>query len=187
MPVKKFMISKGVTVLETLIALALTGVLITSVAPNFSAILIQHKIIAALNELSSVIQYTRFKSIDNQVDTLLCPSADFQQCNYSNWNLPKIIFADTNHNNRLDQGEALIHATERVPDGIRLKGPKKNIRFYANGLLASPATVLFCPLRLEPKLNRALIISLQGRVRISKDTNNDDIHELRPGKPVDCL
>ena len=177
---------RGVTLLETMIVLAIVGVVLTSVAPNVSTILAKHRMIAELNNLSSAIQYTRFNAIDTQVSTLLCPSADFQKCNYSNWNLPKIIFADDNHNNLRDKDEPLIHATEHVYKGISLIGPKKNIRFYGDGVLGSPATILLCPQLPNPVLNRALIVSLQGRVRLSKDYNNDEIHETRAGKPVDC-
>lgn len=166
----------GVTLLETMIVLAIVSIVVTVVAPNVSSILAKHRMIAELNNLSSAIRYTRFNAIDTQVSTLLCPSADFATCNFTNWNLPKIVFADANHNNLRDTDERLLHATEQAQTGIYLTGPKKNIRFYGDGVLGSPSTILFCPDKTEPKLNRALVVSLQGRVRTSKDSDNDEIH-----------
>lgn len=177
----------GVTLFELMIVLAIVSVLVTIVAPNVSSIVAKHRMIAELNDLSGAIRFARFNAVDQQLSTALCPSHNFSNCDFNNWNLPKIVFTDLNHNNLRDADEALLHSTSMVHNTIKMKGPKKSIRFYGDGVVSSPATVTFCPKQKRPKLNRALVVSLQGRIRTSKDTNNDEIHEVRKGKPVECL
>ena len=176
----------GVTLLELMIVLSIVSISLSVVAPNVSELLSKHRIIAELNDLSAAIRFSRFEAIDRQDNTLMCPSADYRDCNANDWNLPKIIFVDENHNNRRDNDEALLHVVAKPHKGTWVKGPKRAIRFYGDGVIGSPATLLICPLKPNDKLNRALIVSLQGRVRASKDTNNDEVHELRNGVRVKC-
>jgi len=177
---------RGLTLLELLIAIALTALLFGFAAPNAVSILDQSRMTAHVNRMSSVLQLTRFEAINHSYIASLCPSPDLSTCNIHDWNLPKILFADSNHNGVRDSDEPLIHATNETPKGLRVTGPKRIIRFYEDGTIGSPSTILICPERPRPELNRALFVSLQGRVRLSKDTNDDNIHEKGNGSPLVC-
>lgn len=176
----------GVTLLEMMIVLALVAILVGMAAPNAMGIVDKHRITAQLNYMSSVLQYTRHHAIDKHLVATLCPSSDLQTCDTSNWNLPKILFADTNHNDMRDGNETLIHATPKMPKGVFMRGPKNLIRFYEDGTIGTPATLFICPENAQQKLNRALFVSLQGRVRPSQDTNHDEVHEKGNGQALIC-
>ncbi|MBT0586070.1 GspH/FimT family pseudopilin [Alteromonas oceanisediminis] len=179
-------LTHGVTLIEMMIAIAVLAIVLLSVAPDMRFMLAKHRMISELNSLSSLLQMTRFLAIDNQRSATLCPARDLRTCEFTDWNLPKIVFSDSNNNKVRDNDEALLSAINRSASGVTVTGPKKTIRFLADGVVGSPATLLLCPTRTEPRLNRALVISLQGRIRTSKDANNDDIHEVSAKKPVPC-
>ncbi|WP_395338564.1 GspH/FimT family pseudopilin [Ningiella sp. W23] len=182
---------RGVTLLELLIAVAIAAILLGAIVPNVSMIIAKSKVTAEVNLMSSIIQYTRFQAIDKHLPTLLCPSHDFKTCDVTNWQLPKIMFADINGNQFRDENEPLMHASEPIQTGLIMLGPKKTIRFFEDGAMGSTASVIICPAQsLEnaayQSLNRALFVSLQGRVRLSDDTNSDGIHERGSGTPLTC-
>jgi type IV fimbrial biogenesis protein FimT len=178
---------KAMTLLEMMIVLAIFGILLSAVVPSAVAIIDKSRITAQLNHMSSVIQYTRFHAIDKHMSAALCPSSDLTTCDVNDWNLPKMLFADSNFNQQRDDDEPLIYATPKMPKGVYMTGPKKLIRFFEDGAIGSPATILICPQQTNAKLNRALFISLQGRVRVSRDTNNDEVHEKGNGQALPCI
>ena len=176
----------GLTLLEMLITLAIVSILLMAVAPNMSTWITKSRVTAEINLTNSILQHTRFFAIDRHDHTLLCPSSDLRTCDVNNWNLPKIMFSDDNFNQYRDPDETLYYASEAVKKGLVMTGPKRPIQFFEDGVIASPSTIVVCPERIMPKLNRALFVSLQGRIRLSEDTNGDDIHERGNQQPLTC-
>ena len=180
------MLIYGFTLLELMIVLGILAIMVTIIAPNVRTILAKHRIISELNQLSSLMHLIRAHAIDEQTVVTLCPSADLATCQFSNWDAPKIAFLDHNNDKFRDQNEQLVAALPRVNKGVKTQGPKKAIQFLASGVVGSTATLTICPITITPVLNRALIISLQGRVRASKDYDQDGIHEVHQGVNVTC-
>lgn len=175
----------GVTLMELMISLAILSIVLTIVVPSGQSIVIQNRIVGEINELSAVIQFARHHAIDEQVDTIMCPAEDFSTCE-QDWDKPKIVFADLDGDGDRGADEELLVGTSFLSDANDLDGPAGSIRFQANGSVSSPATLLLCHTDKEDKYARALTISLQGRVKISRDTNDDGIHETNAGDPLDC-
>nr|WP_284731278.1 GspH/FimT family pseudopilin [Glaciecola sp. XM2] len=177
---------KGATLLELMIVVTLMAILLTAVIPSAADIIDKSRVTAQVNHISSVLQYTRYNAIDEHTSTSLCPTNNLRDCDFRDWNLPKMLFSDRNFNNIRDENEALIYATQKTGTGVSMTGPRRALRFYENGVIGSPATLVICPERDVPKLNRALFVSLQGRVRLSEDRNQDGIHEKGNGDPLVC-
>ncbi|WP_250207260.1 GspH/FimT family pseudopilin [Alteromonas oceanisediminis] len=175
----------GVTLLEMLITLAIVAIVLTTVAPNVQSILIQNRITAEINELSGVIQYARHHAIDQQIDTLVCPSDDFSSCT-TNWGQAKMVFADENGDGSRGNDEPILAATGVTHPVNVLTGPNGSMRFLASGAVAAPAVLRLCHENDEAEYARALTISLQGRVKMSRDDDNDGIHEDDTGAALDC-
>lgn len=178
-------ISKGATLMELMISLAVISIIVTSVGPTVQDILISNRIVAEVNELSSVVQFARHNAIDEQTDTVFCPSSNFSDCS-NDWNLPKMVFADVDGNGARGSTETMLAGTGTIISTHLLTGPAGNISFSGNGSVASPATLLLCHEDGDEKYARALIISLQGRVKLSSDSNNDGIHENNSGTALTC-
>jgi type IV fimbrial biogenesis protein FimT len=176
---------KGFTLLELMISIAILGILLTAVVPNARGILIRNRIISEVNYISSLVQFTRHTAIDEQAITVMCPSNDFTTCS-NDWTLPKIIFVDEDNNGARNNDEELLVGSEGSHSTHVIRGPNNPIRFSGNGAVATPATLLFCHNELEAEFARAITVSLQGRLKLSSDTNNDGIYEDNTGTPLSC-
>ena len=177
---------RGFTILELLIALTISALTALFVAPQAQSMVNQSRMASQVNTINTLIRAARFNAIDQQSTTTLCPSHDTFTCDVHDWQLPLIVFVDSDADGDRSKDEQLLYASV-LPDAIAsIKGPKKRLRFYGSGAIASTATIRVCALRGGNTLHRALIVSLQGRVRLSQDYNGDEIHETRPGKIINC-
>lgn len=176
---------QGVTLIELMISLAIVSILILSVGPMMRDILIQNRLIGQINELSAVVQFARHTAVHEQATTVVCPSTNFITCD-NDWNEAKMVFLDLNANGQRDVEEDIVAGAENTIDNFYLQGPAGVIRFQDNGAVATPATLLLCHNVNEARFARALTISLQGRVRLSRDSNNDNIHENNAGDALVC-
>lgn len=176
----------GVTLLEMMIAIAIVAIVSTIVVPSAQNILIQNRIVAEINELSGIIQFARNNAIDEQADTVLCPSVDFNICT-NNWDDAKMVFADLDGNGERGADEELLVGTSKISDANNVKGPANPITFRASGAVTTPATLLLCYKNDDPHFARALTVSLQGRVRMSRDSNKDGVYESNDNTPLSCI
>lgn len=176
---------QGLTLFELLISIAILSVLITVVAPNVREMLISNRVIAQINELSATIQYARSVAVNERTTTLICPTSNFTNCS-NDWSNAKMVFNDLNGNGSRDNNEDILAGTEINETTIITSGPAQDIRFNQSGATASPATIKVCHNSNEAKFARAIVISLQGRVKTSRDSDNDGIFEDNTGVALSC-
>lgn len=175
----------GVTLMELMIVVAITGILIMSIGPTARDVVIRNGIIAEVNELSAAAQFARHTAINDQVTTIFCPTTNFTSCS-ADWNDPKMVFADLDANGQRSNDEEIIAGTGNISESHVLTGPAAAISFQASGVVATTGTLLLCHKDGDAIYARALTISLQGRVKLSNDTNSDGIHEDNTGTPLVC-
>jgi type IV fimbrial biogenesis protein FimT len=181
----KLLSSRGFTLMEMLIAISLSYIILGVITPSAKRIIDKHRISADINHTSALIRYARTLSI-SQIETIkLCPAINYSVCE-KDWKSPLIVFVDTNNNNIRDEDEPLLGAGNALSKQHKMRGPKSPIKFYENGTNASPASLTLCPISNDNTLARAIYISLQGRTRLSKDHNNDGIHERVENTNLNC-
>jgi type IV fimbrial biogenesis protein FimT len=166
----------GFTLLELLICIALSYVVIGIVAPSAMRIVDAHRIAADINHTNAIIRFARTYAISQFQTTKVCPASDHATCSRL-WEQALIVFVDKNKNNIRDPNEALLAAGSAIFKQHKMKGPSSPIQFYESGDNASPASLVLCPKSNDVSLARALYVSLQGRVRLSVDHDDDGIHE----------
>jgi type IV fimbrial biogenesis protein FimT len=176
---------KGLTLIELMVTVSIVGILLVFVAPGMQTMLIKNRITGEINELSGIIQFARNNAIDEQIETTVCPSEDFSVCT-SNWNHAKIVYVDLDGNGNRGATEELLVTTSPGSDINRLTGPANDIQFQPSGAANSVAALLLCHKNGENKYARQLNISLQGRVKMSKDGDNNGIYEDTSGTPLNC-
>lgn len=176
---------KGLTLIELMISVAIMSILVTAVGPMVRDILIQNRLIGQINELSSIVQFARHSAVNEQVTSIVCPSTDFTNCT-ADWDNPKMVFLDLDGNGLRSADEEILAGTGNTISNYSLTGPAGVISFQGNGAVASPSTLLLCHDSNDPKFSRALTVSLQGRVKMSQDTNNDGVHENNSGAALVC-
>jgi type IV fimbrial biogenesis protein FimT len=168
-----------------LIALAVLAIVLTVVAPNVQSILAKNRTTSEINELSAVIQFARFTAIDQSSTAVICPSANYSTCG-TNWNQAKIVFVDSNSNNTRDTSEPLLMTTTAVASSNTMTGPNAAILFFDSGAANTSASIKICPNSNDDKLARSININAQGRVRVSIDSDNNDVFEDTDGNELSC-
>lgn len=177
---------RGVTLVELLFVIAIFGIAYTMVGPNIRYFMAKNQLSAAINYRSGMMQKTRLFAIEHATTVLICPSADLSKCS-KDWSHNLIAFVDTNANSARDKNEAIIYSVQALHKSIITKGPKTRVRFYETGISASPASFIYCiRLSTQDYLISGLYLSLQGRLRMSKDLNFDGVHEDLHGRDLSC-
>ncbi|MCP3428939.1 GspH/FimT family pseudopilin [Opacimonas viscosa] len=174
----------GLTLLEMMIALSILAITFTFVGPSANQLYQKNLIIGELNHTSSVIQFARHHAINTKNTTIICPTSDFVSCG-TDWNSHKMVFVDDNANNILDGDEIILTTLTQTTD-VLISGPSSPVQFNFNGASASPATIKICAQDANDTSARGLFISLQGRATVSKDSDNDGIHETNSGTALSC-
>lgn len=182
MPVR---MQKGLSLLEMLVSLAIIAIVITAVSPSIQSILIKNRIVSEINELSAVIQYARSNAIDQQITTVVCPSADFASCG-TNWNDPAIVFVDADSNGDRGANEELLASSSAISDNNVLSGPNNSIFFTPTGETLTNSVLLLCHSSKKAEYARSLTIALQGRVKVSTDSDRNGVHEDADGVALSC-
>ncbi len=176
---------KGVTLIELMITVSIVAIILAFVSPSIQSILINNKIVAEINETSSLIQYARHHAIDEQAQVVVCPSKDYSACS-SDWNDPKIVFIDDDNNAIRGATEDLL-VTTGATSGTSLMTNSTNIIMFAGTGEADLATeILLCHKDGKAEYARSLSVSLQGRVKMSTDSDRNGVNENAAGTELLC-
>ncbi len=177
---------KGTTLIELMVVVGILAILGTLGVPSFLSILTKSRITSETNQLNGLIRFARFKAIEQEQLAVLCPTSDYSLCN-DDWNAPKIVFIDANHNNERDPDEPMLMSMPKSNNSNQIYSRNRTLKFYESGITASPASVLICPSSKEAKYARLLTVSLQGKIKLSRDKNGDGIHENGAGVALSCI
>ena len=129
---KKPFTQQGVTLIELMVSVSIVIVLAASVAPSLQATISQNAIAAQMNQISALAQFARGHAIDNQVETIMCASSDYQVCT-NNWSQAKIVFVDSNADGQRNTNEPLLASLGIEKSSHSVQGPQFSLRFLANG------------------------------------------------------
>lgn len=157
---------RGFTLLELLVALALTAILATIAYPGFTAWLLDSRrdatIATTLHAVHAARQFaaTRAESVE------LCGTLDAAHCSGAmDWSSGLLVIG----------ADGTVHrnlASPQPAHGPTLRSNRSVIRFEPGTSFASPATVTICD-RRGSGAARAVIISRSGRPRVSeRDASN---------------
>ena len=106
----------GFTLIEMLITLAIAGIILSSAIPAFATMHARNQLTTQLYNLYSHHQLARTEAIKNNQRVIVCKSSDGLNCTRaSQWHDGWIIFTDSNHNNKIDEHERMIHIQQALP------------------------------------------------------------------------
>lgn len=103
--------SRGLTLIELMIAVAIAAVLMALAAPNFQQAINGNRLSSAAAEVVGGLQLARSQAIRANRRTVLCRSSDASTCDTTNAAWPGwIVFTDTDGNGNRNGAEELIAA-----------------------------------------------------------------------------
>ena len=114
---RKLKTSRGFSLIEMLVAMAIAGVLLAVGIPSFKDFMAHSEMTKANNALVYSLQLARSASMERLEPVGLCisddPMADAANCqNGTNYNQGWLVYADSNRNGALDVAEDILHRVE---------------------------------------------------------------------------
>ena len=185
------MTSRGLSIVELLVTLAVTAVLFGFAVPSFTSYVNTQRAVAAINQMIGAVQMARHAAIVHRAHVTLCPGTG-EVCGRRNeWHVGALIFKDANNNGERDRGETIVTRLPRLRDGERVYWRsfrnKAYLQFRASGLTDwQNGHFLYCPPGGEARFARQVIINAQGRARMAPDRDGDGIAEDANGRPLQC-
>ena len=185
--------SIGFTLIELLFTIAVAAILLSLAAPSMQSNYIRSSVRGYQQEINSALNYARGEALARSEIISMCPSADATNCDTvsENWTNGWLIFIDdgagSNYaNGTLENDETLIRVFENTGSNtLRMLDPDN-----ANAALASlswnyrgftdsegRALMVICPKENDVQFARGLFVDRSGRVLLSRDTDNDSVHE----------
>ncbi len=178
-------LQKGVTLVELMVTVSIIAIILAFVAPSIQSILIKNRIVAEINETSSLIQYARHHAIDEQAQVVVCPSKDFAICS-TDWNDPKIVFIDDDDNAIRGNTEELLVTIGATTSNSIMTNTTDIIKFAETGEANLGTEILLCHKDGNAEYARSLSVTLQGRVKMSTDSDKNGINENAAGTELSC-
>ncbi len=176
---------KGVTLIELMITVSIVAIILAFIGPSIQSILIKNRIVAEINETSSLIQYARHHAIDEQAQVVVCPSKDYSVCS-KDWNDPKIVFIDDDNNFIRSTTEDLLVTIGATSTTSLMTNSTDIIKFSETGEANLATEILLCHKDGKAKYARSLFVSLQGRVKMSADSDRNGVNENAAGAELSC-
>lgn len=160
--------TRGFTLLELLIALAVSAILMTSALPSLSGLIQRNRLETARHAFITALAFAKTEAIKRNTDVSLCPSRDGAHClPTGDWQYGWIAFEDRDENREPESGEPILRRHGPLTSGITLisSNSRRVITFQPLGTAGgSNATFIFCDQHADITPLKA-VLSIAGRVR----------------------
>jgi type IV fimbrial biogenesis protein FimT len=170
--------SRGFTLVELLIVLAVAAVLAGVTVPAMNALVKSVKLTSATNDLFASLLMARSEAVKRNSRVALCKSSDGISCASSGgWEQGWIVFHDTNNDGMHASGEEIVMRAQALSPDLRLSGnlnvakyvsysPSGNAKLVGGGFQAG--TITLCNESASSGEARQIILSTAGRPRVQK-------------------
>ena len=174
---------RGFNLLELLTAIGILGVLTAITVPSFQSISINSNLSTETNDLVSSLRQARSEAAKRGQDVTLCAAnATLTACSDAgDWSTGWLIVDNAANVIRVREAFDSDTATE-----MSIAGATGRIVFNRNGFSTSARTIKLCGRDNSAQRARGVIVSVDGRVRLATDSDNNSIAEDRSGADLTC-
>jgi type IV fimbrial biogenesis protein FimT len=158
--------SRGLTLVELLVALAICALLLALAAPGFGRRRAATAVRTASSQTMAALHLARRMALARGQSVTACPSADGERCAFggAHW----LLFANDpgGADNRLEAADQLLRRWS-LPPGVSVSGTRGYAAFQPRAGAAATVTFEFTH-RLAPELSRQIVVSQTGRPRLTQ-------------------
>lgn len=103
--------SSGFSLTEVAVVMSIVAILLAIGLPSFKYVTASNRVSTEVNGLLGDLQFARSLAVKEGLPVTVCASSDQQTCNgLSTWQGGWIVFLDSNSNQTVDPGEAVMRA-----------------------------------------------------------------------------
>jgi len=179
----------GITLLELIITLSIISIIFSFGVPSFRHQINNSKLYSEQQQLVTLLNAARVNAVDSGSPVTICPRGDNDLCG-SSWSQGYLAFIDRNGDRILDTDEPVIFQFRSTDNDMQIRwrafGVRSSLQWLPSGMTNHQNGTFEICLNDDPRYARALIITKAGRVRRSKDTNGNGIHENAKGEDIRC-
>ena len=166
--------SQGFTLIELMIAVGLTGLLLSMAVPALDQFTTNARQTSAINDFVSSIHIARSTAITTNFRVTVCASSGGADCEAVSWDQGWIVFADRDSDQIVDADETISAASDGIEElDIQSAEFGQFLIFRPNGRVmnasvnGSAGQFVVCDRRGTDHA-KVLIVDLSGRPRLSK-------------------
>ncbi|MFE8072810.1 GspH/FimT family pseudopilin [Marinobacteraceae bacterium S3BR75-40.1] len=180
--------TRGWTLVELLVVLAISAIIISVALPGLFKVVYSADRATSSNRIVSAFALARATAISKNAPTTLCPIDASNRC-ISRWDGAIAVFLDRDRDAEVDAGGHVIRLFAAPESGrLTVKGSSSRyFRFKPSGLADGTwGNLTLCPDDLDAHDAVHWVLSMGGRLRRARDLDGDGIVEKSGGDPVTC-
>lgn len=174
-------LERGFTLIEMMIAVALTGLLLGMAVPALNSFVSNARQTGAINDFVASMHIARNTAITTNARVTVCASSGGNGCEVTTWDQGWVVFTDSNNNLLIDGADAIISAGSDV-DGLAIRSGefaqvlqyRPNGRVMGASAFGSSGQFTVCDDR-GADYAKVVIVDLSGRPRLSKKLANGTV------------
>jgi type IV fimbrial biogenesis protein FimT len=130
--------SRGFTIIEFAVTLAIVGILVSIALPNLMSMVANSQLRSVSSELHAALSTARAEALRSRTAVTFC-AVNAGACDTS-WNQGWALFVDVNNDGTINSGEKIIAEYGKLPTGLSISGTSK-FRFFSSGTSDTVATL----------------------------------------------
>lgn len=163
--------SKGFTLIELMITIAVVAIGLALAYPSFTSVLRSNQVATRTNELIASFYLARTEAVRSNRGAGVCPSADGANCNGVNWGSGWLVFTDQDGDGALSaDGDTVVRFVEGSQN-VSLTSIEDVVAFDNRGRLAAPVQLSLESTECPPgaSLVRNLTVTRVGQVQMQEE------------------
>ena len=175
----------GFTFVELLVSLTILSILLSLAAPSFQRAITRSAIKTQAWEIRRALELARGLALTQQQIWKVCTANSAAHC-VKQYGERLLVFRDSNNDYRVN-GSDLLYRDHRLSDlNIKLSASGRlAVRYKPNGDAMDSGNFLVCANNAITDFGRQTIVFRSGRVRLTRDSDNDGYDE-KGAQKVQC-
>lgn len=154
-------ITRGFTLIELMITIAILAIVIAIAAPSFTSVIQTNRATSLHHELLGAIQLARSESVKRRQDVIVCRTEDQETCdNGSDWSVGWLV-------REVDATGDVLKVWDAVA-GMTLTGPNTGVVFHSSGMTEAAANFTATTSSCTTGTKYTISVSLTGSATVNK-------------------